>query len=79
MIRARLNVRTESMKLSRSVIKAARPENSGLKELRIIGLAGYDSARFLVEYNGKIETFISTLDDMLSRIQAATETLRTIR
>jgi hypothetical protein len=41
-----------------------------------MGLAGYDSARFLVEYDGKIETFISTLDDVFSRIQAATKTLR---
>ena len=78
MIRARLNVRTESMKLSRSVIKASRPDNSGLQELRITWLAGYESARFLVEYDGKIETFISTLDGMLSRIQAATKTLKTI-
>jgi len=76
MITARLNVRTESMKLSRSVIKASKPDNSGSQGLRIIGLAGYDSARFLVKYDGKIETFISTLDDMLSRIQAATKTLR---
>jgi len=78
MIRARLNVRTESMKLSRSVIKVSRPDNSGLQGLRITGLAGYESARFLVEYDGKIETFISTLDGMLSRIQAATKSLRTI-
>lgn len=78
MIRARLNIQTGSMKLSRSIVSAVKPDNTEMKGLRIRELAGSDSARFLVEYEGKIETFISTLDDMLACIQAATGTLSTI-
>jgi hypothetical protein len=42
------------------------------------GKSPTDYACFLVEYDGKIETFISTLDDLLACVQAAAGTLRAL-
>lgn len=78
MIKARLKVRTGDLKTSQSVVRAIKPDNLGMKGLRTKERANPDSAQFLMEYEGKIETFISTLDDMLVCIQAASGTLKTI-
>lgn len=75
MIKARLRVQTGNLKTSQSIVRAIRPDNLGMKGLRIREKADPNSAQFLVEYEGKIETFISTLDDILVCIQAASGTL----
>jgi hypothetical protein len=46
-----------------------------MKGLTVKGKALDRSASFTLEFGGKIETFIFTLDDLLRCLQAAKETL----
>jgi len=78
MIRARLEIATSSKKVSQSLVKAVEPDNLHMKGLRVDGRATSGSAEFLMVCDGKIETFISTLDDMLACLQAARGTLNRI-
>ena len=78
MIRATLKVRTQDRKMSQSLIRAVEPDNLGMKGLEIRGRAGLSAAEFRMVCHGKIETFISTLDDLLACLQAARGTLNRI-
>ena len=78
MIKARLKVLSPNKQFSESLIIAVKPDNLMMKGLHVNGNATSNWAKFLVEYEGKIETFISTLDDMLACLQAAKGTLRKI-
>lgn len=75
MIRARLKIATSSKKVSQSLVRAVEPDNLKMKGLRVDGRATPASAEFLMVCDGKIETFISTLDDMLACLLAAKGTL----
>ncbi len=78
MIRARLKVLTSDRKMALSIVKAVAPDNFNMGGLHVGTGTEVDSAQFIMSFGGKIETFISTLDDMLACIQAATRTLNSI-
>ncbi len=78
MIRARLRVLTSDRKEAESIVKALAPDNMNLRGFHVRAGTTINSARFSMSFEGKIETFISTLDDMLACIQAATRTLNRI-
>ncbi len=78
MIRARLKVLTSDHKKAESIVKAVTPDNLNMKGLHVRTGTTVNSAQFTMSFEGKIETFISTLDDMLACIQAATRTLNRI-
>jgi hypothetical protein len=46
-----------------------------MKGLRITSRATPTNASFQIDFTGRIETFISTLDDLLRCVQAANATL----
>jgi hypothetical protein len=50
-----------------------------MKDLRIRSRATRNGAFFSIAYDGRIETFISTLDDLLRCVQAADATLGIIK
>jgi len=64
--------------MARSLIKALEPDNEDLPQLEIVGTAGPSSLAIELKYDGGVETFISTLDDMLRCLQVAMEMLDTI-
>ncbi len=74
MNKARLTLRTSNGRLSLSLIQAVEPDNFA-SGLRIHGKQTSKGAQFRIEQNGKVETFISTLDDLLACLQAAKSTL----
>ena len=78
MIKARLKIATSSKKVSQSLVRAVKPDNLEMKGLRVDGRATPTSAEFSIVCDGKIETFIFTLDDMLVCLQAARGTLNRI-
>lgn len=78
MIQAKLTLAVKDLELARSIMKAVEPDNR-LPHLRIVGTAKSDSLAFDLKFDGGVETFISTLDDMLRCLQAAMETLGTIK
>ncbi|MBO0888497.1 hypothetical protein J2P12_05290 [Candidatus Bathyarchaeota archaeon] len=79
MIRAHLKVRSTNYRTSRSIINCVTPDNIGMKGLSIKSRATRDFASFSMSYEGRIETFISTLDDLLRCIQAADATLGIVK
>ncbi len=78
MIRAELVVKVTSRLASRSLVRAVAPDNVNLPGLRVVSSLPSRSVGFKVTFEGKIETFISSLDDMLRCLQAAKGTLDTI-
>lgn len=78
MIRAKVKIRVASAAMSKSLVESTEPDNLGMTGLRITSHAFPRSARFTISYEGRIETFISTLEDMLRCIQAARGTLQGI-
>ncbi len=79
MIKAELKIASPNRKVSTSIISCLRPDNEKMKDLKITALASASSVSFCIIYPGRIETFISTLDDLLRCIQAADSTLGMIR
>ncbi len=77
MIQARLTLAVQNHETARSLIKAVEPDNK-VPHLKIIGSTKAGSLAFSLKFDGGIETFISTVDDMLRCLQAAMETLDTI-
>ena len=75
MIRAQLTFAVPSHRMADSLIKAVEPDNQELAGLKITGTATRSSAVFELQYIGGVETFISTLDDLLRCLQVARETL----
>ncbi len=75
MIRAHIKISTPNKATSRSLVASVQPDNLNMKGLKVKGKALDRTASFRLEFRGKIETFISTLDDLLRCLQAAKETL----
>jgi len=77
-IRAQIKIATPNKMTSRSLVASVQPDNLNMKSLVVKGKALDRSASFSLEFGGKIETFISTLDDLLRCLQAAKETLEKV-
>ncbi len=58
-----------------SLVRAVGPDNLNMQGLTVKSKATTSAAIFDVVFNGKIETFISTLDDLLRCLQAAKSTI----
>ena len=59
-------------------MKAVEPDNQ-VPHLQITEQPEPNSLAFDIEFDGGVETFIFTLDDMLACLQAAMETLNNIK
>jgi len=77
-IRAQIKISTPNKATSRSLVASVQPDNLNMKGLKAKGKALDRTASFSLEFGGKIETFISTLDDLLRCLQAAKETLEKV-
>ena len=75
MIKAQIRIATPNKAASRSLVASVQPDNLNMKGLKVKGRASDKNASFTLEFGGKIETFIFTLDDLLRCLQAAKETL----
>jgi hypothetical protein len=78
MITAQIKMATTNKATSRSLVASVQPDNLDMKGLKVKGKALDRSASFSLEFDGKIETFIFTLDDLLRCLQAAKETLEKV-
>jgi len=77
-IRAQIKIPTPNKATSRSLVESVQPDNLNMKGLTVKGKTSDRSASFSLEFGGKIETFIFTLDDLLRCLQAAKETLEKV-
>jgi len=64
--------------MAKTIIESVQPDNK-MNGLTITSRAMPTNASFHISYMGRIETFISTLDDLLRCVQAANATLGIIR
>jgi hypothetical protein len=78
-IKARVKIRVASQRAARSLVECVEPDNAKMKGLTITSRATPNDASFHISCSGRIETFISTLDDLLRCIQAANATLGMIK
>jgi len=78
MIKARIRILVPSRDMAASIVQSIEPDNVGMKDLRIESRISAKNVCFTITHSGKIETFISTLDDVLRCIQAARSTLHGI-
>ena len=78
MIKARIRMRVPSRAMAASIAQSIEPDNVGLKGLKIESRISAKNISFTITHSGKIETFISTLDDVLRCIQVARSTLHRI-
>ncbi len=78
MIKATVTVKVSNPQTARSIIGSIQPDNEKMKGLTVTATASHNRASFHISHDGKIETFISTLEDMLRCIQAAEGTLQGI-
>jgi hypothetical protein len=77
-IRADIVIPTRNRASSKSLVESVQPDNLNMKGLLVKGRPSEDDASFRLEFDGKIETFIFTLDDLLRCLQAAKETLEKV-
>ncbi len=78
MIKARLSIAVRNRQTANSLMKSVEPDNL-VPDLRIRGRPGTSSLGLDINFSGGVETFISTLDDLLRCLQAAMETLDNIK
>ena len=78
MIKARIRIRVTSRDMAASIAQSIEPDNIGMKDLKIEPRISAKNVYFTITHSGKIETFISTLDDVLRCVQAARSTLHKI-
>jgi hypothetical protein len=78
LIKAKLRVRVPNRISAKSLIHALKPDNFKMAGLTVVGRTKLGYTIFGVEFQGEIETFIFTLDDMLRCLQAAKATLDSI-
>ena len=78
MITAQIKISTPNKAISQSLVASVQPDNLNMKGLNVNGKPLDRSASFSLEFDGKIETFIFTLDDLLRCLQAAKETLEKV-
>jgi len=77
-ITAQIRISTPNQVTCKSLVESVQPDNLNMKGLKVKGKALDRSASFTLEFGGKIETFIFTLDDLLRCLQAAKETLEKV-
>ena len=75
MIAASVKVRVSSRKCAESLVRAVGPDNHDMNGLVVRSRVTASAAIFNIKYDGKIETFISTLDDLVRCLQAAKDTI----
>src|SRR2546428_10916556 len=75
LIKARVRIRSRSTAMSKSIVKSLEPDNAEMKGLNILTRAAANYVSFSIVFDGRIETFIFTLDDLLRCVQAADATL----
>ena len=78
MINARIRIRVNGRDMAASIVQSIEPDNVGMKGLKIEPRISARNVYFTITHSDKIETFISTLDDVLRCIQAARSTLHKI-
>ncbi len=78
MIRARLKIAVKNHQIAYSLMKAVEPDNQ-VPHLQITGQLEPGSLAIDIRFEGTVETFIFTLDDMLACLQVAMETLNNIK
>ena len=78
MIKARIRIRITNRAMAESIVRSIEPDDIGMEGLKIEPRISNKNAYFTITDSGKIETFISTLDDVLRCIQAARSTLQRI-
>ena len=78
MIKARIRIRVSSRDMAASIAQSIEPDNIGMEGLKMEPRISAKNVYFTITHSGKIETFISTLDDVLRCIQAARSTLHGI-
>jgi hypothetical protein len=77
-ISAQIKISTPNKGTSKALVTSVHPDNLNMKGLKVRGKALDHTASFTIEFTGKIETFIFTLDDLLRCLQAARETLEKV-
>ena len=75
MITATIRIAVPNKTVGSSLVRAVGPDNLNMQGLTVKAKATTRAATFDVVFNGKIETFISTLDDLLRCLQAAKATI----
>jgi hypothetical protein len=75
MIKARIRISVTGRDMAKSIVQSVQPDNVGMEGLKVESRTSTENAFFTITQSGKIETFISTLDDILRCIQAARSTL----
>ena len=78
MITANIKISTPNKATSKSLLASVQPDNLNMKGLVVKGKVADRNASFSLKFDGKIETFIFTLDDLLRCLQAAKETLEKV-
>lgn len=78
MIKAKIRVAADAIEMSRSIIRSVDPDNAGLKGLKVKSRPSSKNAYLSMSFDGSVETFISSLDDLLRCIQVARATLKTL-
>ena len=79
MIEARIRIQSSDQHSAKSIVGCVEPDNVKMKGLTITSRATTNNALFHIRHTGGIETFISTLDDLLGCVQAANATLGMIK
>jgi hypothetical protein len=78
-MRAEITMIYEDNNTAAAVAKAVSPDNLNAPEgLRVETVATQSSVISVIQCDKKIETFIATIDDLLSAIQSAEKTLAEI-
>lgn len=75
MMEARLRLRGVNRTTSTALVRSVEPDNRKMEGLAISSRVYRGCVTFKLVYAGRIETFISTLDDLLRCVHAAKETL----
>ena len=78
MIKAKIRVAADTLDVSTTIIRSVDPDNAGLKGLKVKSRASPKNAYLSMTFDGSVETFISSLDDLLRCIQVARATLKTL-
>jgi hypothetical protein len=77
-IKAQVKIAATNKAMAKTLVDSVQPDNLNMQGLKVRGRALDRSASFSLEFDGKIETFIFTLDDLLRCLQAAKETLEKV-
>ncbi len=78
MIKARIRIHVTSRDMAAAIAQSIEPDSVGMEGLKIEPSISAKNVYFTITHSGKIETFISTLDDVLRCVQAARSTLHRI-